>query len=55
MIATTKLDALIDELHRAGVLDDDAVGRINSSAAAPLFSAWRVFDQAANVESFFSD
>jgi hypothetical protein len=51
--AKTKLDALIDELHGTGVLSTDAVNRINSAAAAPPFSAWRVFEQTDDVEDYF--
>jgi len=48
-----RLDALVTELHRAGVLDDDAVARINSAADAPLsFSEVREFDRALDLDDF---
>jgi hypothetical protein len=55
VVMATKLNAFLEELQRAGVLDGEAVGRINSSsqpAAAPD-STWREFERARNVEDYF--
>jgi hypothetical protein len=48
-----RLDALINELRRAGVLDDETVSRIDSAADVLPFSDAREFDRARNVDDFF--
>jgi len=53
-VSKRRLDALIAELQRAGVLDEDAIDRINSAADGILsFSEVREFDRAHNVDEFF--
>ena len=48
-----KFDVLVTELHRAGVLDDEAVTRINDAADASLsFSDVREFDRALDLDDF---
>jgi hypothetical protein len=48
-----KQDALMTELQRAGVLDNDAIARINDAASAPLsFSEVREFDRALDIDDF---
>lgn len=48
-----KLDALLTELGSAGILDGNAITRINSAADAPLsFADAREFDRALDLDDF---
>lgn len=47
-----KVDALIQELHRAGVLSNEAIQRISDFAKNPPAETLREFDRAHNVEAF---
>lgn len=48
------LNALIDELERAGTLDDQAIGRIKEKTDHLEWSMTREFDRVGDVEAFFS-
>jgi hypothetical protein len=52
--AKLKIDAVIEELQRAGVLAGDAIERIQSAADSAPFAAVREYDRVPDVEDFFS-
>ena len=49
----TRLDALIGELHRAGVLDDEGAARLGQEIIDVPFSSKREFDRVGDIEFFF--
>jgi hypothetical protein len=53
VITRMKLDALITELHEAGVLPSEAVDRLNREVDVLPFDLMRKFDRADDVEEFF--
>jgi hypothetical protein len=55
VITRMKLDALITELHQAGVLPSEAVDRLNREVDVLPFDLMREFDRANDVEEFSTD
>ncbi len=53
VITRMKLDALITELHQAGVLPSEAVDRLNREVDVLPFDLMREFERANDVEEFF--
>ena len=53
VLTNLRLDALIDELSRLGVINDDAKTRINATPEMLPFREIRRFDRADNVDDFF--
>jgi hypothetical protein len=52
-ILRTRLDALVGELQRAGVLDSEAAARLAQETIDVPFSSLREFDRVSDVELFF--
>jgi hypothetical protein len=53
VIVNMKLDALIEELHRAGVLDDEAITRITQEVTRLPFAPMREFHRVGDIDLFF--
>jgi hypothetical protein len=53
VIVSMKLDALIEELHRAGVLGDEAIERITQKMTRLPFAPMREFERVGDVDFFF--
>jgi hypothetical protein len=51
--STSKIDALIAELERAGVLDQAAVARIQASAKEPSAAVEREYERTPDAEMYF--
>lgn len=52
-ITKIRLDRLVQELERAGVLDSEAIARITQEITVIPFAAMREFEMADDVEDFF--
>lgn len=53
VVTKMRLDALIEELHAAGVLGAEALARINRELTAVPFAEMREFNRANDVDEFF--
>lgn len=54
VIVKSTLNALIEELERAGTLDGQAIGRVRAKTGHLEWSMMREFDRVGDVEAFFS-
>lgn len=54
VVVKSTLNALIDELERAGTLDNQAIGRLKEKTDHLEWSMTREFDRVGDVEAFFS-
>ncbi len=52
VIVNVKVDALIKELHRVGVLGDEAIARVTQKIAPLPFVRLREFDRVDDVNPF---
>lgn len=53
VLTKLRVNALIDELNHAGLIDDETRDRINAKPSVLPFNQMRVFDHAVNVGDHF--